>query len=78
MTITVEDDGVGRKKAEEIEKKKQHRSRAMKITQERLAVLTKKYRHKFTLEVFDLKDDNNTVSGTGVRITLPFYLTEND
>ncbi len=78
MTITVEDDGVGRKKAEEIEQKNQHRSRAMKITQERLAVLTKKYRHKFTLEVDDIKNKSNNVSGTRVSITLPFQLTEND
>ncbi len=78
MTITVEDDGVGRKKAAEIEKKNQHRSRAMKITQERLAVLTKKYRHKFTLEVDDIKNKSNNVSGTRVSITLPFQFTEND
>ena len=78
MTVTVEDDGVGRKKAEEIEKKDQHRSHAMEITQERLAVLTKKYNHKYTLEVFDLKDNNNNISGTCVRITLPFNLTENN
>ncbi len=72
MEIVIEDDGVGREKARDIEKKKKHRSLAMEITKERLTVLRKKYNYRFTLEVTDLEDENGLCIGTRARITLPF------
>ena len=73
VEIVIEDDGVGRDKARDIEKKKQHQSLAIEITKERLAILSKRHKHRFQLEVIDLKDEDNNVSGTMARITLPFH-----
>ena len=77
IEIIIEDDGVGREKAKHIERKKQHQSLAIEITKERLSILSKRYKHKFKLDVTDLKDENNSVGGTRVRLTLPYQLTEN-
>lgn len=76
FTITVKDDGVGRAKAAEIEKKKQHRSRAVGITRERLSILSKRYRQKFTFSVTDLKDGEGNPAGTEVKVVLPFQIAE--
>jgi tetratricopeptide (TPR) repeat protein len=74
MEILIEDDGVGRDKAKGIEKKKKHRSLAMEITRERLAMLKKKHNDKFTLEVTDIEDESGHCRGTRARITLPVRL----
>ena len=75
IEIMIEDDGVGREKAKDIEKKKKHHSLAMEITKERLAVLRKKYNYRFMLEVTDVKEGSNLSRGTKARITLPFRFT---
>jgi len=75
IVITIEDDGVGREKARDIETKKQHQSLAISITKERLSILHKKYNYKFLLEVIDLKDKYGHPSGTKIRIALPYKLT---
>lgn len=72
ILCTIEDNGVGREKAKELEKKKQHQSLAIDITKERLDILSKKFKQKFTLNIFDLKSETNTPIGTKVEITIPF------
>ena len=72
VEIVIEDDGVGRDKARDIEKKKQHQSLAIEITKERLSILNKRYKHKFKLDVTDLKDEYENAGGTRVRIILPY------
>ncbi|GAP44260.1 hypothetical protein TBC1_1261 [Lentimicrobium saccharophilum] len=69
----VEDDGVGREKAQEIIEKqdKGHKSLATKLTQERIAVLNRKSKKKITLEIIDLKDDEGNAKGTLVRFEIP-------
>ena len=74
LTITIEDDGVGRKKAGEIENKKGHHSLALIISEDRLNNLSKKYRYSFKLEVIDLTDKNGQPLGTKVSISLPFKM----
>lgn len=74
MLITIEDDGVGREKAEEIEKKKEHHSLALSITKDRLKVLSKKYNSKFELKVKDLKNEDSQAVGTKIEIILPYKL----
>jgi len=75
IVITIEDDGVGREKARDIETKKQHQSLAISITKERLSILRKKYNYRFLLEVIDLKDKYGHPCGTKIRIALPYKLT---
>jgi len=69
----VEDDGVGREKAQEILKKldKDHKSLATAITRERIDVLNRKLKRKITLEIIDLKDGNGQPTGTLVRFGIP-------
>jgi hypothetical protein len=51
---------------------------ATQITRERLAVMEKKFRRKFNLEVIDLKGTDGFASGTRVVITMPFVENENE
>ncbi len=74
IVFEVEDDGIGREKAQEIEFKfkKDHRSMATNITRERLTVLNKKLKQKITLVISDLKNEKNEPSGTKVVFDIPF------
>jgi len=71
LVCEVDDDGIGREKATEIQAKG-HRSMATSITQERLRNLSRKLRQKISLEIIDLKTDTNVSLGTRVMIGLPF------
>jgi len=71
--IEVEDDGVGRQKAQELEKEfmKDHQSMATEITRDRIRVLNKKKKNKIQFNIIDLKNDNGKLSGTLVKIDIP-------
>ncbi len=72
LFISVTDNGIGRKNAEENNKGREHKSMAMKITKERIDNLNKKYRS----EGFLLIEDYNKVeqSGTKVLISIPYRM----
>jgi LytS/YehU family sensor histidine kinase len=76
LILVIEDDGVGRKKARELEqsKDKDHRSMATTITNERLANLNKKLKQKIHFEIIDLKDENGNAAGTKVIFEIPLSL----
>jgi tetratricopeptide (TPR) repeat protein len=74
LVCEVDDDGIGREKATEIQAKG-HRSLATSITQERLRNLNRKLRQKVSLEIIDLKTDTKVSLGTRVIIGLPFRKT---
>lgn len=76
IRFEVEDDGVGRGKAKEIQYKldKDHRSMATDITHERLQVLNKKLRQKISLTITDLKDDKGNPAGTKVTFDIPLLI----
>ncbi|HXD94163.1 MAG TPA: histidine kinase [Bacteroidia bacterium] len=68
LKMVIEDNGVGRKKANELKKEtaQQHNSLAIKITEERLNILNRKKGKKITFSILDLKDDNGLAIGTNV------------
>ena len=70
----VEDDGVGREKAQEILMKqdKDHKSLATEITKDRIRVLNKKLKTKISLSIEDLKNEKGEAIGTKVRFEIPF------
>ncbi len=70
LFITIEDNGVGRKGAEQNKKSSDHKSMAMKITSDRIDNLNKKYR----AEGFMLIEDYNKIeeTGTKVLISIPY------
>jgi tetratricopeptide (TPR) repeat protein len=73
LTFAIEDDGIGRKKAGELRQKfdKDHKSLATSITQERIKVINRKLRHKITMEIVDLKDEQGEARGTRVAFGMP-------
>jgi LytS/YehU family sensor histidine kinase len=72
IEFIVEDDGVGREFAAQHKKAKHSQSMATLITRERLEVMGKKFKRKFTLSVIDLKDEDEKAVGTRVVITMPY------
>ena len=79
ILCTIEDDGVGRLKARELNKNRvsQHKSLGMSITKERLAILNHQNTDKNGLSevVTDLYDVNGSPSGTKVVISVPLEIT---
>jgi tetratricopeptide (TPR) repeat protein len=73
LILEVEDDGIGRQKALEIllQQNNGHKSLATSITSDRIQVLNRKKSRKISMEIIDLKDDQNVASGTKVRFEIP-------
>lgn len=73
----VEDNGVGRQKAAEINKQtrpKTHNSKGMQITNDRIDILNYQNAQKTTLQIEDVKNTEGAESGTRVTVRVPFNL----
>jgi LytS/YehU family sensor histidine kinase len=72
LLCTIEDNGVGRDKAEQFRDKSilKHKSMGMKITEERLQLRSRKPIRQ-CIEITDLKDTLNRAVGTRVTIHIP-------
>ncbi|HHH50093.1 MAG TPA: hypothetical protein ENK52_03850, partial [Saprospiraceae bacterium] len=74
LVCEVVDNGIGRKKSEEIKKRESHlySSKAMSLTQERLDLLNSTHKNQLSVEIIDLKDLMQIPIGTKVilRISL--------
>lgn len=70
---TIEDNGIGRKKAAEIknQSRKNHASLSMKITNDRLRLLSHVQQLEYTVNFIDLYDVNGSATGTLVEIKWP-------
>ncbi len=73
IVCSVQDDGIGRKKAEELKSKrpKKHHSFGIKLTEERLELLKLGGKAKIGFEIIDLIDGDGESKGTKVEITIP-------
>lgn len=73
LILEIEDNGVGRIKAAELLSKndKDHESRAIDITRERLDLLNRKLKQKIVLGINDLKNEVGEARGTKVTISIP-------
>jgi len=73
LIFEVEDDGVGRQKALELEVLQEpgHRSMATSLTRERLANLNRKLSRKIFMEILDLKNSLGEATGTRVTFGIP-------
>jgi tetratricopeptide (TPR) repeat protein len=71
IRISIEDNGVGREVSKQIEHKQNHKSLAMNITNERLAVLSKAFKQQFSLRLIDLKDAEGNCTGLRVEMDIP-------
>ena len=72
IIYTIEDNGVGRKKAQSIRAKQdaERKSLGFKITAQRIDLLSSLYKNEFNIQYFDLEDKGEQ-SGTKVKITIP-------
>ncbi len=75
MLCTIEDNGIGRKKAGEVKRanqKQKHRSLGMQVTKERLDILAEKYGGDISFEINDLEDGEGNALGTKAILRIPF------
>jgi LytS/YehU family sensor histidine kinase len=72
LVCIVKDNGIGRKASGEKLKHKQHESKAIEITKERLSLLECEENIKSELVIEDLWDENNNPKGTLVTIKIPY------
>jgi LytS/YehU family sensor histidine kinase len=73
LRIIIEDNGVGRNVSEKNKKSKEHKSMAMKITQERINNLNAKFKTQGKLLITDFDAVKQT--GTIVTIYIPYKTT---
>lgn len=71
VQIRIDDNGVGRKRAQEIRKQKEHTSRGYQITQQRIDLLGSMYGRSFRIEIIDKEDEQQQPLGTLVVIDIP-------
>lgn len=73
LYCSVIDNGIGRKQAQELQKMrpKKHKSRAIELTQKRLAIFQKQYNQPTYINVVDLYDENEKGVGTKVELLIP-------
>lgn len=74
LCCIVEDNGVGRDAARIAGKAKNHNSKALSITKERLRLIKMKDGSAASFAVIDLVDENSKPSGTRVEVLLPLDL----
>jgi len=79
LELIIEDDGIGRKKAEELKSKTAvHKSHGMKVTTDRIKIINELYEQKNKVEVVDLFDKNGNACGTKVILLIPIVDTIHD
>jgi ligand-binding sensor domain-containing protein len=74
LLVTVEDDGVGRKKAMELKSKQilKKKSYGMQITEDRIALINRLNNIQAACTVTDLTDEQGLATGTRVQLEIPF------
>lgn len=74
IKVTVDDNGIGRKRSDELNqlKFKKHHSFASQANQKRLEILNKGLQQTISLEIIDKKDDHQNPTGTRVILHIPF------
>ena len=80
FVMEIEDDGVGRAKAKEIDRTagKDHKSMATSITRKRINNLNKEFKKKIEFKIIDLIDDSGNALGTKVVFEIPLNLKLNE
>ena len=73
LQCTIEDNGIGRKRARELKSKSAtaNKSLGMKLTEERLHMLNQYASLNASIDIVDLENENGEATGTRVIITIP-------
>jgi len=72
ITVSVEDNGIGREASKQFRKSTEHLSLAVPMIKERLEIMSKKFRCKFGMKITDLYEQDGSPAGTKVEITMPW------
>ena len=75
LLVTVEDNGIGRKKAA-VYKTREHieyQSKGMSLTADRIRMINAKYNDNIHVDVFDLEDNDGQPAGTRVVMQFPLF-----
>jgi len=74
LIITIEDNGIGRKRSAEIKQKKVHKrnSFGLKLTEERLQNFVRDNKYTYSLNIEDLHDNNGLACGTEVILKIKY------
>lgn len=72
LVIKIDDNGIGRKKSEELNKIKNHTSFSTNANAKRLEVLNQSAKNQLVVEFIDKVDDHNNSIGTTVILHVPF------
>jgi LytS/YehU family sensor histidine kinase len=78
LLVTIEDNGIGRKKAAAYKTKEhiEYQSRGMSLTTDRIKMMNVKYNDSIQINVLDLEDASGQPAGTRVVMDFPlFHLT---
>ncbi len=80
ITISITDNGVGRKASREINKQKtlKRKSFGIELTKERLENFSKKYTNMYNIIIEDLHDKQGNPSGTKVILDIPIHLISHE
>jgi len=78
VECTIEDDGIGRAASSEINKGRHsvHKSMGMRVTTDRIKLLTEQHRRTARINVHDLADKDGRPLGTRVVIVVPIEMEE--
>ena len=71
VVIELEDDGIGRKASAARKVGKQHESKGMKMTEDKLNLFNLNRAHPLTLQMIDLEDEAGNAQGTRVEVVVP-------
>lgn len=73
LICTIEDNGVGRQKAAEMKSRRhiEYQSKGMKLTTDRMKLISSEWEQKIDLEIVDLVDDLENPLGTKIIIKFP-------
>lgn len=77
IRIVIEDNGVGRQMAQQMEKKQNHQSLALNITHERIALLSRELKQQFSIQLIDLSDAEDKPAGFRVVMDIPIKKNDN-
>jgi ligand-binding sensor domain-containing protein len=75
LLVTVEDNGIGRKKAATYKTREhiEYQSKGMSLTADRIRMMNVKYGNAIRVEVTDLEDDLGRAAGTRVVLEFPIF-----
>lgn len=74
ILISITDNGVGRRNNQNQNIERKHKSVGTNLTENRIEVINSLYKTEMTLKYIDLKDENQTNSGTKVILSIPIIL----